>query len=282
MIALCPNPYRDPDLKMTIKCVRILQNAGYSCAICPVFTSEKWEPPKNIDRKLLCNLMSTLPELSHILVLGGDGTILAVVRQIQGATVPILGVNLGTKGFMTALEPNEIDLIPNALAEGTPISRRMMLSVRLLRNGEELLHDYALNDIVIHGYGECIQPTAWANNRKMISFSGDGLILATPTGSTGYSMSAGGPIVEPDARSIIVTPICAHTLSAKPFVISPDKQISVLTEKLTGRRAYLAVDGYSIADLESGDLLEVCCSDKCVCMLDFGHKSFFDQLEKLA
>ena len=116
----------------------------------------------------------------------------------------------------------------------------------------------------------------------MFSFSGDGLILATPTGSTGYSMSAGGPIVEPDARSILLTPICAHTLSAKPFVISPDKTVTVLTEKLTGRRAYLAVDGYAVADLESGDLLEVRCADKCVNMLDLGHRSFFDRLEKLA
>jgi NAD+ kinase len=95
-------------------------------------------------------------------------------------------------------------------------------------------------------------------------------------------MSAGGPIVEPDARSILLTPICAHTLSAKPFVISPEKTVTVLTEKLTGRRAYLAVDGYTVADLESGDLLEVRCADDCVNMLDLGHRSFFDRLEKLA
>ena len=95
-------------------------------------------------------------------------------------------------------------------------------------------------------------------------------------------MSAGGPIVEPEARSILLTPICAHTLSAKPFVVSPDKTVTVLTEKLTGRRAYLAVDGYMVADLESGDLLEVQRAEECVDMIDIGHKSFFDQLEKLA
>ena len=158
----------------------------------------------------------------------------------------------------------------------------MMLKLSLKRGGEEILFDRALNDIVIHGYGECIQPTAWADGKKMFSFSGDGLILATPTGSTGYSMSAGGPIVEPEARSILLTPICAHTLSAKPFVVSPDKTVTVLTEKLTGRRAYLAVDGYMVADLESGDLLEVQRAEECVDMIDIGHKSFFDQLEKLA
>jgi len=134
---------------------------------------------------------------------------------------------------------------------------------------------------VVHGYGECIQPTAWADGKEMFSFSGDGLIVATPTGSTGYSMSAGGPIAEPDARAILLTPICAHTLSAKPYVLSPKRAVRVLTEKLTGRRAYLAVDGYQVADLESGDLLEIRCAERCVPMIDLCKRSFFEQLAKL-
>ena len=153
-----------------------------------------------------------------------------------------------------------------------------MLDVSLLRNGECILKDTALNDLVIHGYGECIQPTAWSDGRKMFSFSGDGLVIATPTGSTGYSMSAGGPIVEPDARAILLTPICAHTLSAKPFVLSPNKMIRILTEKLTGRRAYLAVDGYQVADLENAEIVQ---SEKSVKMIDLCKRSFFEQLEKL-
>ena len=282
MIAVCPNPYRDHDLKLTMDCLQILQDSGYDYAVCPIFTSEDWTAPKELDNNSIHHLSEIIDKVSHIIVLGGDGTILAVVRQLHGSTIPVLGVNLGTKGFMTAIEPKELSSIPKALLPDTPISKRMMLSVSLIRGGKEILQDLALNDIVIHGYGECIQPTAWVNQKKMISFSGDGLILATPTGSTGYSMSAGGPIIEPDARAILVTPICAHTLSAKPFVISPYKCITVLTEKLTGRRAYLAVDGYEVADLESGDLLNVCCAEECVNMLDYGHKSFFDQLEKLS
>jgi NAD+ kinase len=94
-------------------------------------------------------------------------------------------------------------------------------------------------------------------------------------------MSAGGPIVEPDAKAILVTPICAHTLSAKPYVLSPRRAVRVLTEKLTGRRAYLAVDGYQLTDLESGDLLEIRCADRVVNMIDQSGRSFFEQLEKL-
>lgn len=278
MIAICPNPYRDQDLLLTEKVAEILKTTGHESRVCPVFTGESYAPPRNIQISRICDCIS---ELSHAVVLGGDGTILSVVRELDGEEIPILGINLGTKGFMTALEPEDLERIPEALRDDAPRSRRMMLDAVLRRDGKEILRDRALNDVVLHGYGECIQPTAWADGKKMFSFSGDGLIIATPTGSTGYSMSAGGPIVEPNARAILLTPICAHTLTAKPFVLPPDRTVRVLTEKLTGRRAYLAVDGYSVADLESGDLLEIRASDCSVQMIDLSRRSFFEQLEKL-
>ena len=278
MIAICPNPFRDAGLTRTMECRQILLDAGYEVCICPVFTGDDWTPPKGVTTQILPDV---LPALTHIIVLGGDGTILAIVRDLQGSGIPILGVNLGTKGFMTSMEPEELKEITKALRPDVSVSERMMLDVSLMRGDEIILHDYALNDVVIHGYGECIQPTAWANGKQMFSFSGDGLIVSTPTGSTGYSMSAGGPIVEPDARAILVTPICAHTLSAKPFVLSPKRTVRVLTEKLTGRRAYLAVDGYQLADLESGDILEIKFAERSVHMIDLSERSFFEQLEKL-
>ena len=278
MIAVCPNPYRDSQMSRTRECLAVLNGLGYDCCVCPVFTDEGWLPPEPMP---LAALPEILDSVSHLVVIGGDGTILAVVRQLQGREIPIIGINLGTKGFMTALEPEEISSLPAAVGKDAPISERMMLKLSLIRDGEAILHDTALNDVVVHGYGECIQPTAWADGKQMFSFSGDGLIAATPTGSTGYSMSAGGPIVEPDARAILLTPICAHTMSTKPFVLSPDRTVTVLTEKLTGRRAYLAVDGYQVADLESGDILRITCAANCVRMVDLGHRSFYEQLEKL-
>lgn len=278
MIAVCVNPFRDAQLSHTRECLSILRSLGRDGCVCPVFTGEDYEPPEDLP---ICPLADLPEDLSHLIVLGGDGTILAVVRELQGREVPIIGVNLGTKGFMTALEPDELSLLPEALKPEAPVSRRMMLKLSLQRGGETILRDTALNDIVIHGYGECIQPTAWSDGSKMFSFSGDGLIAATPTGSTGYSLSAGGPIVEPDARAILLTPICAHTLTAKPFVLSPERTLMILTEKLTGRRAYLAVDGYAVADLESGDRLTVSCSEHVVEMVELGQRSFYQQLEKL-
>ncbi len=279
MIAVCPNPFRDVNLKQTRECLRLLQEAGFSACICPVFTDDSWLPPEGLNA---CVLSDVINELSHVVVLGGDGTVLAVVRQLRGKAIPIISINLGTKGFMTAFEPDELCFLTQAVRPDAPVSERMMLRVSLIRGGSVILQDFALNDVVVHGYGECIQPTAWADGQKMFSFSGDGLIAATPTGSTGYSMSAGGPIVEPDAHAILLTPICAHTLSAKPFVLSPKKNVRVLTEKLTGRRAYLAVDGYQVADLESGDVLEIKKAECSVQMIDPARRSFFERLEKLA
>ena len=278
MIAVCVNPFRDAELSHTKECLAILDSLGLEGCVCPVFSGEDRSMPEDLPIRALNELPD---DLSHLIVLGGDGTILAVVREIPGREVPIIGVNLGTVGFMTALEPDEIPLLPEALKADAPVSCRMMLKLELERGGETILRDTALNDVVIHGYGECIRPTAWSDGKKMFSFSGDGLIAATPTGSTGYSMSAGGPIVEPDARAILLTPICAHTLSAKPFVLSPERTVTILTEKLTGRRAYLAVDGYNVADLESGDKLTVTCSEHAVRMVELGNRSFYQQLEKL-
>ncbi len=278
MIAVCPNPYRDHNFTMTSEVIRILRDMGLDSCICPVFVNENDCLQGELKTK---RLRDVLEYLDHVIVLGGDGTILAVVRELDGKPLPILGINLGTKGFMTALEPEELTRIPEALRDDTPRSYRMMIDVTLLRSGVEVLHDTALNYVVIHGYGECIQPTAWSDGKKMFSFSGDGLVVATPTGSTGYSMSAGGPIVEPNASAILLTPICAHTITAKPFVLSHERRVRVLTEKLTGRRAYLAVDGYQVADLESGDVLELHMSEKHVCMIELSQRSFFERLEKL-
>lgn len=278
MIAVCVNPFRDARLKRTRECLSILQGLELESCVCPVFTEEDWQAPEDLPVR---ELSEVTEELSHLIVLGGDGTILAVVRELQGREIPIIGVNLGTMGFMTALEPDELAMLPEALKPDAPVSRRMMLKMTLQRGGETIQEDTALNDIVIHGYGECIRPTAWSDGETMFSFSGDGLIAATPTGSTGYSLSAGGAIVEPDARAILLTPICAHTLTAKPFVLSPDRTVMILTEKLTGRRAYLAVDGYRVSDLESGDRLTVTCSEHVVKMVETGHRSFYKQLEKL-
>lgn len=274
MIAICPNPYRDAKLSYTRRALRLLSDAGFSCAVCPVFAESGDEIlPKDISYRAISSLGA---DCSLLVVIGGDGTILSAVRSLHLSNIPILGVNLGTKGFMTALEASDFDRILNAARGEYRISERMMLDISIERSGEIIYTDRALNDAVIHGYGECINITAFCDEDRMIGYSGDGVIVSTPTGSTGYSMSAGGPIVEPEADAFILTPICAHSIGAKPFVIGAQKQISVMTEKLHTRKAYLSVDGNSVLDLASGDRMIIRRSEKRTRMARFGDKSFFE------
>lgn len=274
MIAICPNPFRDIGLNITRQVKALLEAEGFETLVCPVFADDEPEAvPADIET---ASLRDYADRCTLAVVIGGDGTILSVVRTLHERAIPLLGVNLGTKGFMAALEPENVPLIVRAAKGDMSISRRMMIDVELERDGQVIYTDHALNDVVLHGYGECITLTAWCDGDAITSFSGDGIILSTPTGSTGYSMSAGGPIVEPDAAAIILSPICAHMLSAKSFVLGPERTILVRTQKLHGRRAYMSVDGNSVVDLENEDQIRVRRSSHCTLMADLGLKSFYE------
>ena len=274
MIAICPNPYRDADLDYSRRALQMLSEEGFESIICPVFAEEGEDIlPQDVSYHSLKELGD---DCTLLIVIGGDGTILSVVRALRGRSIPVLGVNLGTKGFMTALEAEDFNDILSAAKGRYRLSERMMLDVAIERGGETIYTDLALNDAVIHGYGECINITAYCNDDKMTAYSGDGVIVSTPTGSTGYSMSAGGPIVEPEAEAFILTPICAHSISAKPFVIGSQKTISITTEKLHTRRAYLSVDGNSVMDLCSGDRMIVRRSAHRTLMVRIHDKTFFE------
>lgn len=274
MIAICPNPFRDLGLELTQEAAKLLNAAGFDTVICPVFAED--EPgvvPENVETR---ELREVAEQCMMILIIGGDGTMLAVVRELSDCPVPILGLNLGTKGFMTTLEPRDLPLLVKAAESEMSISRRMMLDVELRRDGEIIYTDRALNDAVIHGYGDVVKLTAICDGKVISSFSGDGIVIATPTGSTGYSMSAGGPIIEPEAEDLIVTPICAHMMGARSFVLSPSRTIEVETVKLHHRKAYLSVDGNSVYDLANNDVLVVRRSAHYTRIIDLGLKSFYD------
>lgn len=274
MIAICPNPFRDTGLQLTLEIRRMLSAVGHDSVVCSVFADD--EPDVIPSEIPMVKLEDAAGECSLIVVVGGDGTLLSVARTLHDYSVPILGVNLGTKGFMTTLEPEDIALIPEAAKGSMTVSRRMKLDIALTRGGETIYTDCALNDAVIHGYGDCIKLTAMCDGDTITAFSGDGIVLATPTGSTGYSMSAGGPIVEPDAENILITPICAHVMGARSFVLDPVRTISVKTEKLHGRRAYLSVDGNPVYDLANDDVVTVKRSARYTEMVNMGRKSFYD------
>lgn len=216
------------------------------------------------------------------IVIGGDGTILHTARYLNHTQIPMLGVNLGTKGFMASIEPEDIGRILEAAAGNYSSSFRMMIDVELIRNGEVIYTDIGLNDAVIHGMGDCIKLTARCDGERIMSYSGDGVIVATPTGSTGYSMSAGGPIVEPEAYNFIVSPICAHYIGSRSFVLSSEHKITIKAEKLHDRRAYVSVDGTDGFELANEDIVIVRRSSKLANLVHLGERSFYDStFEKL-
>ena len=274
MIAICPNPFRDKGCELSRRIAALLNENGFETYYCPIFAEDGDAilPPD----LTVCQLSEAADQCSLIVVIGGDGTILHAARQVHPREVTMLGINLGSKGFLANLEPEEYEYVLKAARGEYCLSRRMKLDVSLWRGGREICRDQALNDVVMHGYGDCIKITAFCNGNRITAFSGDGIILSTPTGSTGYSMSAGGPIVEPNAEAILLSPICAHMMSSRSFVLRADNVITVEMEKQHDRRAYLSVDGTSVTDLSGGDKIVVTRSESHTHMADLGLRNFYD------
>ncbi len=272
-VVLCPNPYKDEGLEVTEQARALLENAGFEVCISPEYLDgDLLLPAEGAD---FCALEDVIDGAELVVSLGGDGTIMHTARRMIGHLVPIIGVNLGTIGFLAELERGDIArLITAARGSYTP-SPRMMLEVELERGGEIIFSDYALNDVALHGITQTIHMLARGDGRRMLDFSGDGLVVATPTGSTAYSMSAGGPLVEPTAENLILTPICAHALAARSFVLAPDRVVTVDIRCIRGRSAIISVDGGRF-DVHDGDVLHVKKSRHQTLLAHVGSKAFYD------
>jgi NAD+ kinase len=194
-----------------------------------------------------------------MIVLGGDGTLIYGARLLQGRQVPILGINLGSLGFMTEVPVSEaFGAIDRCLGGQARIESRMKLSCRLYRNGLQVMEDEVLNDVVINksALARIARHEMWLDGAFVAAYQADGLIFSTPTGSTAYSLSAGGPIVHPAVDCVVVTPICPHALTQRPIVVPGDQLIRVqLSSEVTD--VFLTVDGQSGLALRQGDCVEV-------------------------
>ena len=242
-VILTPNPYRDKNFKTTLAAERILQEAGMETKICLPFQTEI---PQELRADLkLSNLQAEMPGADLLICLGGDGTILHSSKLALNYGTPILGINTGTMGFMAELESTELELLSRIARGDYQMEHRMMLDVEVWREGKRLYSDTALNDAAITkgAVARVIQLSVFCDGVEASTFTGDGVIVCTPTGSTAYSVSAGGPIVEATARNIIITPICAHTMQAKSLVTAKDRVISVRVGRIGRRNAFLSVDG---------------------------------------
>lgn len=219
-----------------------------------------------------------------LFVLGGDGTLLNAARCVAEKNIPLLGINLGNLGFLTELE---IDKLFNGLADlisgNYYIEERMMLEANVKRRGEIIGNFHALNDIVITkgAFARMIEMNTYIDNNFFTTYPADGIIIASPTGSTAYSLSAGGPIVSPDIDIMIITPICPHTLYARPIIISHNQIIKVLLISDTGE-VMLTVDGQDGFQLQKEDEILVKKSHLTTKLIKLRDRTFYDILrEKL-
>ena len=277
---LSPNPYRDKGLKAAQAAGRILAASGVETVICLPFDPDEGgrvELPAGVTPG---ELSRELKGADVLVCFGGDGTILHAARDATPHRVPVLGVNLGSVGFMAELEQGELSLLSRLAGGKFDVERRMMLDVSVRREGRRVFREDALNDAVITkgSVARVLDLDVTGDRVTISSFSGDGVVVATPTGSTAYSLAAGGPIVEPTAENVIVSPICAHSIHAKPFVLDSGRVVGVRVTPGCRKTGWLSVDGGKAFRIQPGDWVECRRSQQVTRLVRLTGRSFYERI----
>lgn len=275
-ILLTPNPYRDKDFNTVRKAMQVLKDTGADVRIClPFDVDRSFDLPKDLH---FVRMEREIQDADAVICFGGDGTILHMAKTATRYGIPILGVNIGTMGFMAELESSELEDLARLTKGEYTLDRRMMLDVTVRRDRDIIFHELCLNDAVITkgAVARIVHLSVRCDGIQAMECGGDGVVVATPTGSTAYSLSAGGPIVEPDAKNILITPICAHNMGSRCIVASMNRLITVELTRNARRNAFLSVDGGKALKLNMGDLTSIRCSDKEIKLIRLKNRSFYD------
>lgn len=275
-VILTPNPYRDKNFQTVRAAQQILKNAGIQTKLClPFEVDRSYDLPKDLR---FSRLDRELPNAELVICFGGDGTILHTAKAATRRGIPILGVNIGTMGFMAELESTELDALASLAKGNYTLDSRMMLDVTIQRDRDILFHDIGLNDVVVTKgtVARIVHLEVKCDGVQAMEYGGDGLIVSTPTGSTAYSLSAGGPIVEPEAKNIIITPICPHDVVSRCIVASDKRVVTVEMVHNARRNAYLSVDGGKAVRLNMGDLVTIRKSHLETKLVRLKDRSFYD------
>ena len=271
------NPDKDPDLTVTREVMAHLEEHGAQVVIRDVADhgTGRHTDPEEVPADTEC-----------ILVLGGDGTLMRAAGDLADLETPLLGVNLGTLGYLAGIDRESLFPALDALLQDEyQIEDRMMLHGEVWRGKEKLFSDTALNDIVISRDGppHLITLYNYVNEKYLTQYRADAVIVATPTGSTGYSLSAGGPIISPEAELFLMTPLAAHTLGARSVVLPGESRIRVqVSSSRSGRtlRAVVSFDGENNQVLQDGDCVEICRAEKHARLIKIRDDSFLEILRR--
>ncbi|MBU3759036.1 MAG: NAD(+)/NADH kinase [Candidatus Omnitrophica bacterium] len=272
---------------MNTQAAGIVVNRNKEGALALLSDLQKWFASRGIDcfDTLQAPLESFLSDIGLVVCLGGDGTLLAAAAKIRTRPIPIVGVNLGKLGFLTEVKQEEVyDELENFYAGRAAIEERLTLDCRALHTDPYKCRTFsALNDVVVsrEGLTRMLHLSVRVGNEKLTRFSGDGVIVATPTGSTAYSLSAGGAIVHPALSAMVITPICPHASSLRPMVVSAEETISVLMEDgKPDARALLTLDGQGALEIDSGYTIQVTRSEVPVRLVTSSRRSYFANLRE--
>ena len=281
-VILSSNPFRDRGMRAAQQARKVLEQVGAECCFCLPFElghGSHVDLPENLT---FSPLQQELSRTDMLICFGGDGTILHAAKDATMHNVPILGVNMGSVGFMAELEEGELGQLTRLAAGEYTIEERMMLRVKLLRGRQVVYDELALNDAVLSkgSIARVAELDVFADGVNICQLSGDGVVVSTPTGSTAYSMSAGGPIVEPCSDNLIVTPVCAHQLSARPMVMAGSRTIAVQLPRRSRKNVYLSVDGGKATRISGSDRVEICRAEQRTRLVKLSGKNFYQLLNQ--
>ena len=269
-IILAPNPYRDKQFQTALQAKKILEESGCQTCMCLPFDVDRdFELPRGIR---FTDIRTEIRDADMLICFGGDGTILHTSKIATQHNLPVLGVNIGTMGFIAELESSELELLRKIPEKNYTIENRSMLDITVSNGTQQTFHEIALNDAVV---------TKGAIARVIqIAICCDGVIVCTATGSTAYSMSAGGPIIEPSAKNLLLTPICAHAMLAKSIVLGPRRVVTIRVSKIGRHNAFLSVDGGRAYRMNPNDVITVKSSDRATRLVRLKDMSFFELLNR--
>lgn len=275
------NQHKDKELKTTNHIRNYLEGRGQKVSV--KLNTADW---KDKTQNAAVEISDIPGDVDCMLVLGGDGTVLKAARETKTLKIPMIGVNLGTLGYMTQIEPDKLEESLDRLIAGDYEQEdRMMLNGKVILQSGETAQGWALNDIVIARSGplQIIKFNIYVNGQFLNDYSGDGVIVTTPTGSTGYNLSAGGPIIEPKAKLIMLTPICSHTLYQRSIIFSPEDVIEIeIAEGKDGKMQTVeaSFDGAHGVTLSTGDKVRIVKSQESAEFIQLNRVSFLEVLHK--